>query len=149
MKHLRKYNESINTIEDVELFVRNNLAYLLDDSYKLSFNEKIGHPNFTKYIEISIGHTYTRKIDDNLGDFRYFSWEDIKDDFIPFIEVLKDKYKIGNIIFYTMNIDPYKKNEPLHQQKYTSFLYKTVDDINDSLSIKKELREVLIEIKNN
>jgi hypothetical protein len=146
MKHLRKYNESI-TIEDVELFVRNNLAYLLDDGYKLLFHEKIGHPNFTKFIQISIGHTYTRKIDDNIGDFKYFRWEDIKDDFIPFIEVLNDKYKVGNIIFYRMFLDPSKKNEPLHQQKYTSFLYKKISDINDDLSIENELREIIIEIE--
>jgi hypothetical protein len=35
MKHIRKFNESIST--DIQEFCNNNLAYLIDDGYKVGY----------------------------------------------------------------------------------------------------------------
>jgi hypothetical protein len=45
MKHIRKFNESIST--DIQEFCNNNLAYLIDDGYRIRYRS-IGFTNYKK-----------------------------------------------------------------------------------------------------
>jgi hypothetical protein len=48
MKHIRKFNESIST--DIQEFCNNNLAYLIDDGYKVGYRS-IGFTNIIVNIK--------------------------------------------------------------------------------------------------
>ena len=87
MKYLKRFNEAkiIDTssqelfISKLEDFCEENLAYLLDEGYY------VGVENLGDYSKIR----FTNRGKDII-------WSDIKDDFSPFIELLREKYDIDN-----------------------------------------------------
>jgi hypothetical protein len=87
MKYLKRFNEAkiIDTssqelfISKLEYFCEENLAYLLDEGYY------IGVENLGDYSKIR----FTNRGKDII-------WNDIKDDFSPFLELLREKYDIDN-----------------------------------------------------
>ena len=85
MKHLRRFFEaeysSKKGVDRDELreFCEMNLAYLLDEGYY------VGVENLGDYSKIR----FTNRGKDII-------WSDIKDDFSPFIELLREKYDIDN-----------------------------------------------------
>ena len=82
MKHLKKFNESKEFTDEVRDFCEENLAYLLDDDYHIECsNKRINSDNLIKI---------------NLYRYRgnYFNWIDVKNDFLPFLELLKSKYTL-------------------------------------------------------
>ena len=74
-------------VYEIETFINNNLAYILDKgfTYKVNFKYYGGRMNYI--VEI-------HKIEQN-SKLR-FKWEDIKDDIIPFLELLNDKYTLDS-----------------------------------------------------
>jgi hypothetical protein len=87
MKYLKRFNESkvIDTsshelfISKLEDFCQENLAYLLDEGY---------------YFNISDNGDYSKIRFTFRG--KNIIWNDIKDDFSPFLELLREKYDIDN-----------------------------------------------------
>lgn len=88
MKYLKKFNEN-NNKEELIKFCNDYLSYLLDDD---AFEYKIEQP--APIFEISYEITLKRKDNDK------FEWDDIKDYFIPFTNVLNDEFYLIEIIFY-------------------------------------------------
>jgi hypothetical protein len=82
MKHLRRYNESLTEDEVDELteFCETSLAYLLDDGYEVFVQR-----------EWNVGFHVIFKLEDSED----FYWNDIKDYFIPFLQLLSRRYKFG------------------------------------------------------
>lgn len=76
---LHKFLIKKNFKQDLELFVEDYLAYILDDSD--FWFEVIKMKNENIY-EIFLGHKL------------YFEWEKIEDYFIPFLVVLNQQYKL-------------------------------------------------------
>lgn len=74
---------------EIETFIKNNLAYILDEgfTYKVNFKYYGGRMNYPVRI-----HKIEQK--DNNRSQLFFKWENIKDDFIPFLELLNDKYTL-------------------------------------------------------
>lgn len=130
MRYIKIF-EDYNTIKDIELFLQDNLAYVLDD-YEVSVKDKVeeyGHDGRYKknYIEISIKKDM-------------FKWDQIKDDFIPFLELLNNNYSIKNIVF----------NKKVNVLGWVYYSYDSVDDIlNDNISMKNNLREIIVVINKN
>jgi hypothetical protein len=87
MRYLKKYNESLNSRAELLEFCSDRLALLLDEGYNLKVDKKTDKDN--EFV-ITI-----RKIIDysNIG----FDFNDIKDEFIPFYEMLKEKYDLVDI----------------------------------------------------
>lgn len=80
MKYLKRFNESNDVfIDKLEDFCEKNLAYLLDDGY---------------YFNISDNGDYSKIRITNRG--KDIIWDNFKDDFLPFLELLEDKYIIDN-----------------------------------------------------
>lgn len=83
MKYLKSFNEKKNyqeILSDVKELCEESLVYLLDDpSYNLKFF-------FSIHNTLSIVFLKKEKTS--------FSWDDIKNDYIPFIEILSSKYNI-------------------------------------------------------
>ena len=91
MKYLKSFNENkVNYIDNLKSFCDNHLAFLIDNGFMVK-----PHSKKNDYcIEIIKGWDNGRFIsvtDFNLGD--------IKDDFIPFFEMLSNKYTIESCNF--------------------------------------------------
>ena len=87
MKHLKKFNESLepNDVEELKDFCENCLAYLLDDGYNVSVTsrDQVKYPD-KPYIIVSLGLLEPRK----------FYWNDVKDYYIPFLQMLQRRYEL-------------------------------------------------------
>ena len=97
MKHLKKFNESLQPVEVDELkdFCETSLAYLLDDGYQVSVSmrDKVKYPE-KQHTIVSLG------LKGNMG-YRLFDWNDIKDYYIPFLQMLVRRYEL--VSYFTDN----------------------------------------------
>lgn len=91
MKHLKKYNEDlifegagIKEQEKLLSFCEENLVSLIDNNYSIVVRKPYGKYKKTMLIQIF------RLPGNNAED-----WDDIKDNFIPFLVVLRNNYNIG------------------------------------------------------
>ncbi len=90
MRYLRLFNESNDTFEDeLQEFCDNNLAYLIDMGFKIIVTNYYDDLNERSY-EVKL---YRAK----KGCYQRYSWEEINDDFIPFLTILNEKYNIIRI----------------------------------------------------
>ena len=91
MKHLKKFNESLepNDVEELKDFCENCLAYLLDDGYNVSVTsrDQVKYPD-KPYIIVSLGLLEPRK----------FYWNDVKDYYIPFLQMLQRRYELQSFL---------------------------------------------------
>lgn len=85
MKHLRKFNESIDH-DELKDFVESCLAYLLDDGFKVFIPRGVSDDGTTA-IWLSISNQYS-------GNSTSFTWEQIKDHYIPLLKLLSNRYDI-------------------------------------------------------
>lgn len=132
MKYLRKFFESFGNSEikeELQNFCNENLAYLLDEGFEVRV---IWTPNCDAWrIKFSkIGERYPdlRKVERS----KSFYWRDIKDDFIPFFEMLDTKYEICGTFNKTW-IPSYQKDmvdelivdfeTPMFLDNHTHFFY--------------------------
>lgn len=97
MKYLYKFNEnnedknSSSSLEEIKNLCNSNLAYLMDEGFKLDFlirKNRIGD-KVHKTVRILLNKDGGTSYNPNL-----FKWNDIKDDFIPSIIMLSEKYKL-------------------------------------------------------
>ena len=142
MKHLRGFNESLDK-EELQDFCETYLAYLLDDGF-----------------EVSVEHMYSTKEYKHKHDYHFvtikkpgkvlnnFKWEEIKDQFIPFISVLSKQYKLGAITFYGTKYYTY---QCMGNRKYgkepVSKLYYTKNIINDYINFKFPMEFITIVVQ--
>jgi hypothetical protein len=94
MKYLKRYNEAKNRkfsfsakpeegeLEELKDFCETHLAYLIDENFVVEVSNDFTHKNFHISI-IKEGSKY-----------KGFTWEEIKDYFIPFLTHLSRKYEI-------------------------------------------------------
>jgi hypothetical protein len=80
MKHLRRYNESIDH-DELKDFVEDCLAYLLDEG----FNVFIPKSNFIMHGSVAIWLALKSN---------GFTWDDIKDYYIPLLKLLSNRYQV-------------------------------------------------------
>lgn len=92
MKYLHKFNENntqSESLTEIKNFCNTNLAYLMDEGFKLDFlvrKNRIGS-QVHKTVRVLLNKN-------GISDPNLFIWNDIKDDFIPFITLLSEKYKL-------------------------------------------------------
>ena len=105
MRYLKKYNENVKEVDFVKLvddfksLSNDSLVYLLDEHFTIAIR-KSGAGGYAStyghYVEFSLTIEKTIGNPDEGG--RYFSenftWETIKDDFIPYIEMVNEKFLI-------------------------------------------------------
>ena len=132
MKYLRKFFESFGNSEikdELKKFCNENLAYLLDEGFEVKI---VWTPNCNAW-RISL-----RKIKIDLPHLRAverassFYWREIKDEFIPFFEMLDIKYEICPT-FLKSWIPSYQKDfadelvvdfeTPMYITQHTHFFY--------------------------
>jgi hypothetical protein len=89
MKYIKSFNESLNDYEyyefrdDITNFAEERLVSLLDEGFRLKIYDAVSK-------NVAIGFTiWLCKSDDSS-----FKWDDIKDDYIPFLQLISNKYKL-------------------------------------------------------
>lgn len=83
---IKKFNES-NLNDGIQLMVDNYLSFLKDNGFHCYINSS----RYNTHISIYRRDTQTR-----------FNLSDVADDFIPFLKILNDKYKISdNSVVFT------------------------------------------------
>jgi hypothetical protein len=89
LKTFENLGQFTGGVYEIEAFIKNNLAYILDEgfTYKVNFKFYGGKMNYIVKID---------KIEqkDNNRKQVIFNWEELKDDFIPFLELLNDTYTL-------------------------------------------------------
>ena len=160
MKYLRRFNEGLtdDEVEELKDFCESSLAYLLDDGFEVKFSKFSKH-NWNKnpikkrdeYLNITlygpIDTTYTKSrglasylyITDEGG--RLFSWNEIKDYYIPFIMLLKNRHYIPyNKIAFVVEVD-----SKIHQRVFK--VDEIVDD--DNKVIQTDIFSISLKVKLN
>lgn len=137
MKYLKSFNEKKNYQEifsDVKELCEESLVYLLDDpSYSLEFFS----------IQNTLSIVFLKK------EKTSFSWDDIKEDYIPFIEILSSKYNIhtsertGKEVSTTylkeyLERDGYAPPKKVFRQEGKDYTLEEI--LNDEVNIEKLIR---------
>ena len=137
MKYLKKFNESKSNsdkMREVKEFCNNNLAYLIDEGYYLMYS------TVSSFEEFNNSESST-KCGISLWKYSGFmKWSEISDDFIPFLEVLDDKYGLVKLE-PTSKRDKYSKKCSVifndFKQSYRYSLNDLIDDRTSGISDKK------------
>lgn len=102
MRYLRPFNESID-INELQKLCDNTLAYLKDEGFEIVIKEQtIDNDVKNRYNKVKnnrTGREQVIRITISKSDYKrvgnsskgsLFEWNDIKDDLIPFLELLRD-----------------------------------------------------------
>ena len=95
MKHLKRFNEGLSSNEFNELkeFSENCFAYLLDEGFELELVDRNGResndPSFDEDAEYFWVDLYGPTEN---GDTISYSWDQIKDYYIPFLKLVQKRY---------------------------------------------------------
>ena len=88
MKYLRKFNEGVSE-EDIRDFCESSFAYLMDEGFTIKIFDSDSRPFST--LRSGEFNIWLQK--DNAKSF--FKWDDVKDYYIPFLQLLSNRYDIG------------------------------------------------------
>jgi hypothetical protein len=126
MKYLKKFliTEGV-AIDELQSFCDNTLVELIDEGFKVVVNQSKDKGN---YYHTSI---LLRKFHGDRNDIFY--WSDYKDDIIPFIEYLYEKYDCDERISI---IDKYNSSTQLKIGEQKLGYYAKTEIIKDLDSIK-------------
>ncbi len=98
MKHLKKFNES-KLGDELEEFCKEYLAYLTDGKFECYVNSN----SINTHITI-LERDYNAEFFP--GRSKRFYWNEIEDDFIPFLQILSEKYVIAYGTIFLESYDP-------------------------------------------
>ena len=146
MKHLKKFNESLNK-EDLQDFCENYLAYLLDEGYSIeslmvSRDSRDGIMMMNDNLIIFKKGDRPDDVPLNSPEF-LFSWDEIKDQFIPFIHMLSKRYTIiGGIKIWLLN----KKMNNINSRMFIDYEYNLSMIFDDKISLE-EISQISIHIR--
>ena len=128
MKHLKKFNESMNK-EGLQDFCDTYLAYLLDDGYSIEASE-IG---FGEYVLVLRNGKRLDNVPVDSPEF-LFTWDEIKDQFIPFLHMLSKQYTIiRSIKFWSLN----KKFDRGTERPFIDYDYSLPMVLEDKVSLEE------------
>jgi hypothetical protein len=113
-------NESLSPKEELEDFCDTHLAYLIDEGFSIEYEERYGG----HCTNVTIRHL---KRDENKYSYD-FSWDEIKDRFIPFLHILSKEYKLFNFHFEDITC---KKDEVVYMNKLDDLLSKNYYSYED------------------
>ena len=92
MIYLKRYNESFRAPssfrEEIQEFCENCLAYLIDEDFRIQ-------TNLWDLDPVSVSFILIRRFDSQIEPIS-FSWDDVKDYYIPFLQMLLKKYNVIN-----------------------------------------------------
>ena len=147
MKHLKKFsaihslleqsNEGLNK-EELQDFCDTYLAYLLDVGYSIEASE-IG---FGEYVLVLRNENRPTNVPIDSPEL-LFTWEEVKDQFIPFLHMLSKQYTITRSIkFWVLN----KKFDRGTERPFIDYDYNLPMVLEDKVSLE-EIVQISIYLK--
>ena len=89
MRYLKRYNESVSK-EDLQDFCESSLAYLMYEGFTIKI-----FSSDDPYTSLHKGQFNIWLQKDNAKSF--FKWDEVKDYYIPFLQLLSNRYDIGGM----------------------------------------------------
>ena len=91
LKTFENLNYFTSGVNEIETFIKNNLAYILDEGFTYKVNFKKYNDRFNYPVRI-------HKVEENNNNKKQviFNWNDTKNDLIPFLELLNEKYTLDS-----------------------------------------------------
>lgn len=131
MRYIKPFNENVDNFEEgLRDFCNNSLAYLIDDGYDVKFTsrDKVYSRGVKisdkQHITVSLGLRVANGSNNN-GYFKLFSWNDVKDRYIPFIQMLVRRYELL----------PYNSNAHVYFNTEKGLKYLSLEQvINDEIA---------------
>ncbi len=151
MKYLKMFNESISLLKDeLRKFSEDYLAYIIDKGLEIKITDGTGiEDNIWMNAGVTPGYIAIVIRINRINRNKLFTWDEIKYDILPFIEVLNNKYKIGDIYLTKRNGFILSLLETGFRREYSNPLLNEIEiDKVISRWEEKELKEFLIEINN-
>ena len=145
MIYLKKFNESnSNKVEEIKKFCEENLAYLIDAGFSLKYLDYSSHDNREllniDYQSIGLNVFLVRN--------STFKWDEVVNDFVPFLQMLDDKYGLIKLK-PTSSRDKYSRKCSIMFHDNFTYRY-TLDDLindrTDGISDKK-LEDIEFSVK--
>jgi hypothetical protein len=116
-------------MEELQDFCDTYLAYLLDEGYSIEASE-IG---FGEYVLVLRNGKRLDNVPVDSPEF-LFAWDEIKDQFIPFLHMLSKQYAIiGSIKFYALN----KKFDRGTERTFIDYDYSLSMVLEDRVSLEE------------
>jgi hypothetical protein len=102
MKYIKKYSSLIveSVKDDLKDFCEWNLAYLLDDDYKVMITRRDSLPAESSHHKKGLIIHFYRWI----GRTDFFELSDIEDHFIPFLQRLSNQYEVIECLVDYFNV---------------------------------------------
>jgi hypothetical protein len=139
MKHLKRFNEGVKQ-EELQEFCESSLAYLMDEGFTIKiYSREMPGDRARSYIPKGQFNIFLQK--DNARDF--FKWDDIIDYYIPFLQLLSNRYDIGSFFgsasvnVYLKEVDPNIRVRYRHKEDY-SFV-----NVNKEFSLDRAINDDL------
>lgn len=135
MKYIRPFNESKeNLVEDLQDFCDTSLAYLYDEGYNVSLSKRdqVKYPE-KSHIIVSLGLPNENYV----PNYRNFYWDDVKDYYIPFLQMLVRRYELLPYLEDTFHI----KERHVQFNTTSGFRYLSLNKvINDRTGLDYNLK---------
>ena len=154
MKYLKKFNESnSDKVEEIKKFCEDNLAYLIDAGFSLKYADYSSDDNRDllniDYQSIGLNVFLVRNSTNVFTNhFSAFNWDEVVNDFVPFLQMLDDKYGLIKLK-PTSSRDKYSKKCSIMFHDNFTYRY-TLDDLindrTDGISDKK-LEDIEFSVK--
>jgi hypothetical protein len=131
MKHLRRFNEDLtkDEIQELKEFCESCLAYLLDEGFEIDYEKGTGDFH---WIDL------WGSLDESENPIAY-TWDQVKDYYIPFIQLLKSRYKLVDSIIYV--------KVGAGQDLATSFANYTFDEVvNEQSKMPKTIYSLSVKV---
>jgi hypothetical protein len=133
MKHLKPFNESKDNLkEELQDFCDTSLAYLYDEGYNvsLSVRDQVKYPD-KQHIIVSLGLPEENYVPLRpYAGYQKFYWDDVKDYFIPFLQMLVRRYELL----------PYRGDDYVYFNGEMGFDYFSIDEvISDKVSFMNHI----------
>lgn len=142
MRYLKRFNEGLQLKEVEELmdFAENCLAFLLDEGFQLELVDRYGRdpndPSFEEDTEYNWIDLYGPINDED--NARNFSWEEVKDYYIPFISLINNRYRlVENERAYKGDLVYFKVQTGRRFDEHSFFNFTVEEIMNDKVTIPK------------
>lgn len=93
MRYIKPFNENKdNFVDELKDFCETSLVYLLDDGYNVSLyiKDKVKYPE-KNHVIVSLDLTPENQA--TIATYQKFYWDDVKNYYIPFLQLLVRRYK--------------------------------------------------------
>jgi hypothetical protein len=150
MKHLKRFSESSSYEEELKDFCEGCLAYLLDEDFSVFVTQGA---SWTATASGTSGVDHHKNVMlKKEGGKSVFTWNSVKDYYIPFVQLLKKKYELDEFFTRAGDKDLYVQFFVLAKNNFSEnyYEYTTLEKvITDDVPVTERIWMIMIKVKDN